>query len=137
MLATKGDRLTSGELVERFGVDHVYLFRWHERGWLRGEWATQAQGPGGRILWERWAERAVPFLLAEQPGACTAGVGWLVRRAQMEALALALRARPDALHFVWDGEVMVPADSDEEAAALLRALADPVATLVSPPLPES
>lgn len=132
MLATKGDRLTTGEMRERFGVpDAVYLMRWHNRGWLRGVWANdEYQGPGGRILWEPWTVRIVPLLLGEPLPAAPGPAR--TRRRQLAALARAIAAAPDAVHYVWNGEAMDPAWTDELAVELLRSGPTP-GLLVSPP----
>lgn len=128
----RGDgRLTSAEL----GVDSAYLRRWHDRGWIRGEWLTPAHGVGGRLLWDRWVARIVPLLLAEQLNESPRGQ--VERRRQLVELAHALRDDPDAPHFVWDGTAMYSAVSDEEAVLLLRIVArhsGGLAVMFSPPL---
>lgn len=128
----RGDgRLTSAEL----GVAGAYLRRWHDRGWIRGEWLTEAQGVGGRILWDRWVGRIVPILHAETLNYDVRGQ--VERRRQLVELARALRVEPDALHFVWDGSTMLSAVSDEEAVLLLRVVArhsGGLAVMFSPPL---
>lgn len=135
MLAAKGDRLTTGELAARFGVTAVQLKRWFDRGWIRGTWAGEAHGSGGRLLWEPWVARIIPLLLDDRTLATWAlsGVTAIERRRRHEALARALSAAPDAPWFVWFTGVWLPAQTAAETVELLRWVRGPHRLVVSLP----
>lgn len=132
--------LTSAMLREQCGASSPDLHRWTRYGWVTPE--PGPRGSGYPFRWPAWVARMVAVLCA--PGeqnrrrAITSrghapGSPLTVYCDQMEALAEALSAEPDAPWYVWvDGE-MWPAWSAREAVDAMRLDAGPVGCIVSPP----
>lgn len=131
--------LTSAHLEERFGVHNVALFRWRERGWIRGEahhhsgLRARYDSPGFRVWWEPWVCRMVAMLCLPWTAAPTNPPYREVWSDLMRDTAGALAAHPRAWHLVCTEDGLVPTESDAEAVALLLAQPGPFRRIVSPP----